>query len=146
MHFQVDYIALLTHSKLSQTEDPHCWNSSKILCEFPCGDPESFVRVQLWQRFFFFFFFSLMRGASIQLPLLTSHQRPVIETPFKWRFTGGPMMAQHWMLNWKLCDFKGLRTSIAKDTFIFVTFQGGGGSGPPVLPLDPHMISEPKPV
>ena len=29
----------------------------------------------------------------IQLPLLAGHQRAASETPFKWRFAGGPMMA-----------------------------------------------------
>ena len=33
-----------------------------------------------------------------------------------------------------------LWTSIAKEPYIFVIFQGGGGGfGPPVPPLDPHM-------
>ena len=45
--------------------------------------------------FFFLFFFNLMRGGRIQKPLLASHQRPASETPFKWRFAVGPMMAQH---------------------------------------------------
>ena len=40
------------------------------------------------------FFFSLIRG-RIQKPLLAGHQRSASETPFKWRFAGGPMMAQH---------------------------------------------------
>ena len=31
------------------------------------------------------------------MPLLAGHQRPANETPFKWRFAGGPMMAQHGM-------------------------------------------------
>ena len=35
---------------------------------------------------------------------------------------------------------QGIRTNIAKRPYIFVIFQrGGGGSGPPVPPLDPHM-------
>ena len=50
--------------------------------------------VQLWR--FFCFVFSLMRGGRIQIPLLTGAS----ETPFKWCFAGGPMMAQHWMLDW----------------------------------------------
>ena len=29
------------------------------------------------------------------------------ETPFKWRLAGVPMMTQHSMLAWKLCDFSG---------------------------------------
>ena len=47
-----------------------------------------------------FFVFSLMRGGRIQIPLLTGHQWPASETPFKWRFAGGPMRAQHRMLDW----------------------------------------------
>ena len=41
------------------------------------------------------FFFSLMRGGRIQIPLLAGHQRPTSKMPFKWRFAGGQMMAQH---------------------------------------------------
>ena len=48
----------------------------------------------------FLFFFSLMRGVTIQIPLLAGHQRSTSVTPFKWRFAGGPMMAQHGMLAW----------------------------------------------
>ena len=40
-------------------------------------------------------FFSLMRGGRIQIPLLAGHQHPASETPFKWRFACGLMMAQH---------------------------------------------------
>ena len=43
---------------------------------------------------FFVVFFSLMRRGRIQIPLLVGHQWPASETPFKWRFAGGPMMAQ----------------------------------------------------
>ena len=39
--------------------------------------------------------------------LLNGHHRPTNETPFKWYFTGVPMMAQHRMLDWELCDFSG---------------------------------------
>ena len=39
--------------------------------------------------------------------LLNGHHRPTNETPFKWHFTGVPMMAQHRMLDWELCDFSG---------------------------------------
>ena len=44
------------------------------------------------------------------------------------------------MLDWKPCYFTGIRASIAKEPYIFVFFQGGGGFGPPVPPLDPHML------
>ena len=43
-----------------------------------------------------------------------------------------PIMAQHWMLAWQLCDFQGIHTRIAKKPYIFVIFLGG--SGPPVPP------------
>ena len=59
-------------------------------------------------------------------------------TPFKWRFAGGPMMAQHWMLDWWLCDFKGIRTSIPKEPHIFVIFQG---CPDPCLPFWIHTRS-----
>ena len=42
--------------------------------------------------FFFFFFFFLER---IQISLKASKHRPTSKTPFKWRFAGVPMMAQH---------------------------------------------------
>ena len=38
-----------------------------------------------------------MRGESIQIPLKAGHHWST-KTPFKWRFAGGPMVAQHWML------------------------------------------------
>ena len=40
-------------------------------------------------------FFSLMRVKRIQVPLYVGYHRPTSETPFKWRFAGGPMVAQH---------------------------------------------------
>ena len=33
--------------------------------------------------------------ARFQITLKAGHHRPASETPFKWRFAGGPMMAQH---------------------------------------------------
>ena len=36
----------------------------------------------------------------IQKPLKSGHHRAIIGPSFKWRFAGGPMMAQHWMLAW----------------------------------------------
>ena len=64
---------------------------------FSCADPESFARGGPTLRTFFFsfsFFFFLMRGKKIQITLKAGHHRPASETPFKWRFAGGPMMAQ----------------------------------------------------
>ena len=34
-------------------------------------------------------------GERIQIPLKAGQYRPASETPFKWRFAGGPIMAQH---------------------------------------------------
>ena len=70
-----------------------------------------------------------------KLPILHSmfgHHWPASETPFK-RFAGGPMMAQLWTLTWKLCDFQGIRTSIAKKP-IFLWFSGWGGGMDPCPP------------
>ena len=41
------------------------------------------------------FFFSLMRGGRIKIPLLAGNHQPPIETPFKWHFSGVPMIALH---------------------------------------------------
>ena len=35
------------------------------------------------------------------------YEQAIIAPPSKWRFAGGPMMAQHWMLAWQLCVFSG---------------------------------------
>ena len=58
----------------------------------PCADPESFFR---GGPTFLRFFFKLIRGERIQIPLEMGHHRPASEAPFKWRFAGGPMVAQH---------------------------------------------------
>ena len=59
---------------------------------------------------------------------------------FRWRADDGPTLNAGLVA---FCDFQGVRTSIAKEPYIFVIFQlgGGGGSGPPVPPLDSHMYS-----
>ena len=40
-------------------------------------------------------FFFLIRGKRIQIALIVGHHQPNRETPFKWCFAGGLMMAQH---------------------------------------------------
>ena len=55
-----------------------------------CADPESYVRGDPLLKTFFFL---AMRGGMIQITLKAGHHRPTSETPFKWRFAGGPMMA-----------------------------------------------------
>ena len=65
--------------------------------EMACADPESFVKVgpTLTLLFFFLCFFFSWWG---QITLKAGHHRPTSDTPFKWRFAGGPVVAQHWML------------------------------------------------
>ena len=49
-----------------------------------------------------------------------------------WRFAGGPMVAQHWMLDLYISSsviFQGIRTSIALETLYFWNFSTGRGGG-----------------
>ena len=62
------------------------------------------------------------------------HHRHASETPYKL-----PNI-ECWLGSFVI--FQGIWTSIAKKTYNFVIFQGG--SGPPALPLDPHMNSTVK--
>ena len=64
----------------------------RLIREISCAEPESFVR-GVPTLTFFFVFISLKSEGTIQIPLLAGHQRPASETPFKWRFAGGPTMA-----------------------------------------------------
>ena len=50
---------------------------------------------------FFLFFFE---GERIEIPLKAGQYWPTSETSFKWRFAGGPMMAQHNTLDARLKD------------------------------------------
>ena len=43
----------------------------------------------------FFFVFLVDEGSKDQNYTKTGHDRPASETPFKWRFAGVAMMAQH---------------------------------------------------
>ena len=62
---------------------------------FMCGFRKFCQRGSKSDNVFSSFFFSLIRGGRTKIPLLVGHQRPVSETPFKLRFAGGSMMAQH---------------------------------------------------
>ena len=55
---------------------------------------------------------------------------------FRWRVDDG-LKIECWLGSFVI--FQGIRTSIAKIPYIFVIFQGGGGSESSVPPLDPHM-------
>ena len=52
---------------------------------------------------------------------------------YRWRTDDGPT----WNGLGSFVIFQGIPTSIAKEPYIFVIFQGG--PRPPVPPLDPHM-------
>ena len=86
-------------SRNTQGFTPSCFPYVLKIHLITCADPESFVRGGP-TMITFLGFFSLMRGVTIQIPLLAGHQRPTSVTPFKLRFAGGPMMAQHGMLAW----------------------------------------------
>ena len=73
-------------------------------------------------------------GVSIPIPLLSGHHRPASKTPLKWRFAGVPMIAQQWILTWKLYDFQGIQTSFAEKTLYSCDFSGGGGGPDPLSP------------
>ena len=60
------------------------------------------------------------------------HHRPASETPFKWRFAGVPVMAQHWM---PACHFRG-SGQVLLGNHNFCHFSGAGGGGGVV----PRMI------
>ena len=67
----------------------------------------------------------------------------IIGPPVK-RHLNGVSLAGRWWPNIKcwlrsFVVYSGNPTSIAKKPYIFVIFQGGGVSGPPVPPLDPLM-------
>ena len=74
--------------------------------------------------FCFFCFVFFYERARIQIPL---HHRLVSETPFKWRFAGVPIMAQHWY--W-LGSFTILRGSAP--VLLKKTIPGKTIPGPPV--------------
>ena len=45
--------------------------------------------------FLFIVFFLIMRRGMIQIPIKAGHYRSASVPPFKWRFAGGPLIAQH---------------------------------------------------
>ena len=69
------------------------------------------------------------------MPLKSGHHRPASESPYKWRFTGGPN-AECWL------GLQGIRTCMAKDLNTFEVFLGAGGPDAlPLTPLDPHILA-----
>ena len=83
--------------------------------------------VQPWQHFF-------VKGESIQIALKVDHHRPVMA--FRWQADDGPTLKAGLLT---LLIFHGIRTSIAKEPYIFVILQGWGSWPLPPPPLDPRM-------
>ena len=63
-----------------------------------------------------------------QIPLYADHHRPALETPFKWRFAGMPIMARPNIDCWlgSFAILRGLVSVLLKNHYIFVIFQGPG--------------------
>ena len=99
-----------------------------------CADPESFVIGGPTLTFFFVVLFFLDEGVENQIHFFGGPHRPASETPLKWRFAGVRMMPQHGCWLGSFVIFQGIWTSSAKKPYIFVIFQGGGGSGPHAPP------------
>ena len=96
--------------------------STKISCA-ACADPESCVRLTLL----------VDEGrenpnTTINVPS-SARQRNTIEMAFCWRANDGATLNAGLVA----LRFQGTRTSIAKKPFIFVIFQGGGGTPCPPL-------------
>ena len=85
-------------------------------------------------------FYKFMRGGMIQIALKAGHHWPTSETPFKWRFAGGPMMALHWVLPGlgSFVILKRIRTRIAKKPYTLVFLKGVRTPCPPPPPGSTH--------
>ena len=94
-----------------------------INLDISCVDPEG---VQLWLRFFSWYHYK----RAIIVPPAKRHLNGVSMTG-RW----GPI-TECWLGSFVV--LQGIQTNIAKRPYIFVIFQGGG-SGPPIPPLDSHM-------
>ena len=75
-----------------------------------------------------------MTGERIQIPPKVGHHQSASEAPFKWCFGGGSMMAEHWMLAWKFCDFHSWPVLLRNP--ITVWFY----RGPDPCPLPPALL------
>ena len=97
---EIQYIAEINYNfllrKLYLNELIVSAKSLDFIHNFACVDPECFG---IGGPTFF------IRGKRIQIVLKAGHHWTASKTPFKWRFPGGSMMAQHLMPAWHLCDF-----------------------------------------
>ena len=53
----------------------------------------------------------------------SARQQNAIKMAFRWHADDGPTLDAAIMLAWQICDFQGIRTSIAKKPYIFVIFH-----------------------
>ena len=99
------------------------WELRNPIFDYSCADPESFVRgVQLWQCFFI----NRWGGREDPKATKTGHHRPSSETPF----ASGPIMAEHWLLAWQICNFPwGFEPALLRNTIALWFFKGRGGGG-----------------
>ena len=81
--FQVAYERLVLY-KIKQYDD-----FATITCR-SCADPKSFVRECPTLTMFVF----MRDGQRIYIELKASHHQPISETPFKWRYASGSMIAR----------------------------------------------------
>ena len=106
---------------------PIGWILSSFTGEIMCASRKFFSEwVHLWQQFLYCFRWWGEKGKIIKLSLKAGHQWPASETPFKWRFAGGWMMADYWMLAW---IFKGSGAVLLKQPYLCDFSKAGlGGS------------------
>ena len=68
---------------------------TRIQKALPEGVQHFFYLVRFFLLFFFFFFFFFDKGIEDPNSTKSGSSSAHSETPFKWRFAGGPMMTQH---------------------------------------------------
>ena len=109
------------------------WSStSLIIASFQLltfADPESFVR---GVQFCFLVDEGIEDLNAVMFGPSSARQWNAITMAFCWQAYAGPTLNAS---DGSFVIFQGIRTSIAKKSYMFVIFQGGGGgSGPPVPP------------
>ena len=101
---------------------------SSIHMQMTCADPESFSKwVQLLLSVFL-----VEYGIEGPNTTISGPSSAASETPFKWRFAGGSMVAQHRKLARKLCGFTGDPDQYCKESILCFYRVGGSGPLPPI--------------
>ena len=72
--------------------------------------------------------FLVDEGREDQNTTIAGHHRPASGTPFKWRFTGEPMMAiECWLGSFVI--LRGSGPTLLGNPIFYCFFMGGGGGG-----------------